>query len=506
MSVFDLESRQRRIRHVTGLCARNLSPLEPERPLHTFVTLHMDPSQPCFYRTETYLDSVNPTWQQVDSIQFTNGVDLGSSRFIVRVWATDKDYAKEEDFNIFIEWDVDLYALEFLDTKLENANIPYPPNSLIFGMLGGYYRAPIEGSDSGDGKRKREETTTVDKKKGGNIPFIRVDRQKVKNSYSGSSIERIAVLQKSIHTIESKVTSNKAEAHELLQERNEREKTERECARLKMKLRLAGSELREKTAELKMEHVQLRETRISNDKRAASMKASRRVLDTNKEELGTMNAKLNDRVDLLQQAQKMVSIRQTRIILQLHSIYNLEMISAKDSLCQICGLTLPNSDFTGYDEETVATALGYTAHLVAMIAKYLDLPLRYPILPMCSRSSIRDDVNLSIPEKDRLYPLYMKGKEKGPFEHGVSLLNQDIKQLLDSQLLESQNINATLPNLMLLLSHFTKLSQQHIREVNLSVRSKNSGSMSSSASQGRSINEEPKATLPKVRKDGGIDL
>lgn len=75
-------------------------------------------------------------------------------------------------------------------------------------MLGGYYRAPIEGSDSGDGKRKREETTTVDKKKGGNIPFIRVDRQKVsvmtkiaicinfiskvKNSYSGSSIERLS--------------------------------------------------------------------------------------------------------------------------------------------------------------------------------------------------------------------------------------------------------------------------------------------------------------------------
>ena len=58
-------------------------------------------------------------------------------------------------------------------------------------------------------------------------------------------------------------------------------------------------------------------------------------------------------------------------------------------LCTINGLQLPNSDFTGYDDETVATALGHVAHLVTLIAKYLGVPFRYPVHPMCSRSTIR---------------------------------------------------------------------------------------------------------------------
>lgn len=57
-------------------------------------------------------------------------------------------------------------------------------------------------------------------------------------------------------------------------------------------------------------------------------------------------------------------------------------------------MPLPNSVFAGYDEETVATALGYTGHLVSMLAYYLALPLRYPITPMGSRTSVRDPISI----------------------------------------------------------------------------------------------------------------
>lgn len=65
----------------------------------------------------------------------------------------------------------------------------------------------------------------------------------------------------------------------------------------------------------------------------------------------------------------------------------------------INGISLPNSDFTGCDEEQIATALGYVAHLVIMISKYLEVPLRYPMLPMCSRSIVRDDISHQISPK-----------------------------------------------------------------------------------------------------------
>lgn len=67
-----------------------------------------------------------------------------------------------------------------------------------------------------------------------------------------------------------------------------------------------------------------------------------------------------------------------------------------DDIHQFCirGIYLPNSVYTGCDEESIATALGFTAHLVSMLAFYLNIPLRYPINPMGSRATIKDPVSL----------------------------------------------------------------------------------------------------------------
>lgn len=94
---------------------------------------------------------------------------------------------------------------------------------------------------------------------------------------------------------------------------------------------------------------------------------------------------------------------------------------------------LPNADsFFGYEEEEIATALGSVCHVLFLVSKYLDVrqppttttnpftalrfpsiqpgvftcglypsvgfvqvPLRYPILPMCSRSAIWDEISIN---------------------------------------------------------------------------------------------------------------
>jgi hypothetical protein len=105
--------------------------------------------------------------------------------------------------------------------------------------------------------------------------------------------------------------------------------------------------------------------------------------------------------------------RKKELIADLFSIYPIEqvrnlktkneaglfLISKKksyDDLQQfrIRGIHLPNSVYEGQNDEMIATALGYTAHLVSMLAYYLEIPLRYPIIPMCSRSTIKDPVSL----------------------------------------------------------------------------------------------------------------
>eukprot|EP00042_Codosiga_hollandica_P054299 m.732801 g.732801 ORF g.732801 m.732801 type:complete len:76 (+) comp58873_c0_seq10:1389-1616(+) len=55
------------------------------------------------------------------------------------------------------------------------------------------------------------------------------------------------------------------------------------------------------------------------------------------------------------------------------------------------------------EDEDMASALGYVSQIVVMIAKYLQLPLRFPIKLLCSRTSIRDEISLGMLDKDREY-------------------------------------------------------------------------------------------------------
>jgi len=85
---------------------------------------------------------------------------------------------------------------------------------------------------------------------------------------------------------------------------------------------------------------------------------------------------------------------------------------------------------------------------MVMLAKYLDVPLRYQMYPRCSRSSIEDRLtNIG------MYPLYSKGSERLRFEYAVFLLNKNLEQIFHSQKLEIKNLKETLPNLNHLLNH-----------------------------------------------------
>ena len=57
--------------------------------------------------------------------------------------------------------------------------------------------------------------------------------------------------------------------------------------------------------------------------------------------------------------------------------------------------------FLAIDDETLAVALGYTCHVVSMIARFLQLPLRYPVNSHGSRPTIVDLRSEKVPEKDR---------------------------------------------------------------------------------------------------------
>lgn len=92
-----------------------------------------------------------------------------------------------------------------------------------------------------------------------------------------------------------------------------------------------------------------------------------------------------------------------------------------------------------------ATALGYVAHAVSLVASYLQVPLRYPVRLGASHSYIIDNapsIELTSSEaststkvftnaKHVEFPLFLEGQDTTRAAYAVFLLSKDLEQLLN---------------------------------------------------------------------------
>ena len=92
----------------------------------------------------------------------------------------------------------------------------------------------------------------------------------------------------------------------------------------------------------------------------------------------------------------------------------------------IRGISLPPlaAHLLGLEDEPTSTAIGYTAHLLVLLAKLWAVPLRYRVICQGSRSVIIDDVAQSE------HPLYASGVPADRFEFAWFLLNKNVEMLI----------------------------------------------------------------------------
>ncbi|KAG9314722.1 hypothetical protein JVU11DRAFT_5531 [Chiua virens] len=156
----------------------------------------------------------------------------------------------------------------------------------------------------------------------------------------------------------------------------------------------------------------------------------------------------------------------TTLISTLATIYPIELLSASELLFTILVIPLPIpfnshepapplslSSHKEVTEESVATALGYAAHLVQLLSVYMGKGLVYPITYIGSRSLIRDNISAMV--GPRMFPLFSKGVDTYRFEYAVFLLNKDIEMLMAERDLRALDMRHTLPNLKNLLLTLT---------------------------------------------------
>ncbi|KAG8994878.1 hypothetical protein FRB94_009627 [Tulasnella sp. JGI-2019a] len=209
---------------------------------------------------------------------------------------------------------------------------------------------------------------------------------------------------------------------------------------------------------------------------------ARGLLATSQED----NTRLRTRVIENQGRQQTLSIQQataqTTLIRTIDFIYPIEPLVSGDLLFSILDvpLALPNGPSDPappltlpaqptINENSVASALGYAAHVVSLVSTYLGRLLPYPITYAASRSLVRDPI--STMQGPRVFPLFPTGVETYRFEYAVFLLNKDIEILMTERNLRATDMRHTLPNVKNLLLTLTNGSSEEpkLRKRELSV-------------------------------------
>ncbi|MEE6473183.1 hypothetical protein FKM82_009881 [Ascaphus truei] len=392
-----------------------------------------------FYKSEVVKDSLNPTWRSLDFGLIPDRLDTSVSCFVVRIWG-----GKKEVYRLLVEWKVNLDGLKYLGPQIHARN----PNEVIFGLNDGFYGASFESKTHADAKRNSH---------------LQVEQNAVRNSYDVFSLLRLHRAQCAIKQTQVTVQKIGREIEEKLRLTSSSSKLKKESECLRLKILVLQDELERQKKSLGREVELLhKEHKALNDRRN-TFNVEHEKLQTQNESLSELRKECTAKRESYLKANAQLTIRCRQLLSELSYIYPVDVTDLKDYF--ICGVKLPNSeDFQAKDDGSVAVALGYTAHLVSMIAFFLQVPLRYPLLHKGSRSAIKDNINDKLTEKEREFPLYSKGGEKLQFDYGVYLLNKNIAQLRYQHALGTPDLRQTLPNLKHFMEHglMVRCDRHHI--------------------------------------------
>ncbi len=113
----------------------------------------------------------------------------------------------------------------------------------------------------------------------------------------------------------------------------------------------------------------------------------------------------------------------------------------------INGLVITKNDLVLNTDDEAASALGFVCQCTRILSKLYQIPLKYQVFPMASRSFVHD--------KQLLLPLFMmRASERQKYIQAVDLLNRNLCQLLEGRNLQaSPNRLDVLENLAILLNH-----------------------------------------------------
>ncbi|CAE6429749.1 unnamed protein product [Rhizoctonia solani] len=436
-----------------------------------------------FFISSIHRPSTNPSWMDLDANgDFAGWVDCQQSRVTVALWGRvdecsasawsnlkgkDKDIGPEEtnndDWKILVEWDVQMDSLEKVEaTVLDHLDV-LPSNTLLLSLApsGDLYFLPSSpsrpSSPAAYASDSELATTTLKTKPPARSEILQQSRRetRMKQSATWADVVKLANLYAVVRDTQTSLnevlrnTNNLIEQvgpNVLARELSEREEHLRilrqEVAAAKKGCAASSKEIQSRIDQLRTRREALR----------AAIDIYEKDVDANNEKSDEVNSASATYLAI----HNALTPRRTTLCHTLDSIFPIEPDSehAADLVFTILDVPLPvpvaPSDPAPplNNEEAVSAALGYAAHVVALLSSYMNVRIPYPVT----------------------FPLYPTGMDTYRFEYAVFLLNKDIETLMAEQGLRAADLRHTLPNLknlILTLTHNSESTPPNISQVPL---------------------------------------
>ncbi|KAI9345207.1 hypothetical protein BDR26DRAFT_1005572 [Obelidium mucronatum] len=420
----------------------------------SFFALVALPGDAVVFTSDVAAASLNPTWNTAD-LPFPR-LSRNNSNLVFQLWtrpcaSVDEgpDAAARDVFTLRLNVSFNPFLMAFVGKSLTDVDRFGLTETIIVELADGFYKL----------------NQSLDRE-----ISIENDEDDVKPPCDLRRLELLAELSEEFSEIQRSVEALILESEERIRQNQSYHKAQ-ESQRRTLHLR---AEIKLKSKMLDIEREKVETLRSDIQRRRNRLYYSSKDRERCQQELLSSEETLSDLGTIIFETQKFKNVSGKSFILGLKEIYPINavgtLIDISFSTMYLCKwrqlredpnayfirrVWLPHSEFSGVDEDRTSTALGWTAHAVSLIALFLDIPLRYPINPMSSRSMILDRV-YQHSYMSMEFPLFMKGSERPRFEYGVFLLNKNIEQLLNHIGITVKNLRRTLPNLKSLIDSLIK--------------------------------------------------
>ena len=413
--------KQKRLRHINLISVQN-SKINANR-FNIWLTLHLNKQSRAFYISDKKANDRNPKWILSNLSKFS------CKEFLVRVWYTNLDEAfgaeKQKRLFMLLEADVNLDLYVQLNDEALDDSIKSGESLLIFEIFGIKFSA------------SRSESQLARSF----APLASSQMSSAKSSYTLSLMQRLHDFQRVIHETALKISHLKQSsvakfdpASRLRQLQVKREQKLQRIAFLKESLEQlnASNSTLSRTSSMLEESIAQRKDKVLAFRESLDAARSTYVsLDTGIKELLKENYLFESKLKK----------RQKQLIAELSAIFSIEKSGEfMRILNATLRLTNPYSASTlnGYNSNNIvilsmedikenSIAFGYIIQCIQLLATFLCVPLRYPLVYRASKSYIIESFNDG-EGNVREHALFDATQDES-LNLAVSLLNKNVTQL-----------------------------------------------------------------------------